>query len=136
VLKNPSSDEGRLRRGSGRPIEAINEVVRPECARLIQAAERLTKELGEARLALRHISRNLVDPLSDERRQIDRMLATDMASLFPEENGFKSEPSAALAAWRGFAESIARDASTPFPNMTILPNPGPVTSVVKLSMAS
>ena len=102
-------------RADDRRQKAINEVVRPECDRLMQAAERLTKEFAEVRLALRFIGANLADGYSDERRQIQRMLDRDLASLFPEEFGFKADPSAALAAWRGFASAIPLDGSTPFP---------------------
>jgi hypothetical protein len=102
-------------RANDRRQRAINEVVRPECPRLLQTVERLTKELREARLALKFVGGNLVDGSGDERRQIYRILDLDMASLFPEEFGFKSEPSAALAAWKAFAEAVARDSSTPFP---------------------
>jgi hypothetical protein len=83
-------------RANERRQRAINEVVRPECARLLQAAERLTKELGEARLALRFVGNNLVDGSGDERRQIRRMLDLDLGSMFLEEFGFTAEPSAAL----------------------------------------
>jgi hypothetical protein len=102
-------------RATDRRQKAINEVVRPECARLMQAAERLTKELGEARLALRFVGANLVDGYGDERRQIYRMLDRDLASLFPEERGVAAEPSMALAAWKAFAGAIERDPSRPFP---------------------
>jgi hypothetical protein len=97
--------------------KAINEVVRPECGRLLQAAERLTKELGEARLALRFVGDNLADPyVGEERREIRRHLNQDMSQLFPGEYGLGCEPSAALAAWKAFAEAIARESSTPFPS--------------------
>jgi hypothetical protein len=109
------STEAAARRADARRRAAINEVVRPECARLMQTAERLARDLGEARLALRHISDNLVDPHADERRQIDRFLNRDFSQLFPEEFGFKAEPSMALAAWKAFAGAIERDPSTPFP---------------------
>jgi hypothetical protein len=103
-------------RANERRQQAIYAVVRPEVARLMDTAEKLTRELGEARLSLRFLGANLTDPLvGDERRQISRMLDRDLASLFPEEFGFKADPSAALAAWRGFASAIALDGSTPFP---------------------
>ena len=89
--------------------------MQPEVIRLMRAVERLTTELGEARLALRFVGANLVNGYGDERRQISRTLDRDLASLFPEEFGFKADPSAALAAWRGFASAIALDGSTPFP---------------------
>jgi hypothetical protein len=102
-------------RAHARRQEAINEVVRPQCSRLMRAAERLTKEFAEVRLALRFIGANLADGYSDERRQIQRMLDRDLASLFPEEFGFKADPSAALAAWKAFAGAIEHDPSAPFP---------------------
>ena len=103
-------------RADARRREAINEVVRPECVRLMQTVERLTSELGEARLSLKFVGANLVNEYGDERRQISRTLDRDLASLFPEEFGYRAEPSTALAAWKAFAESVTRDASTPFPS--------------------
>jgi hypothetical protein len=102
-------------RANDRRREAINVVVRPEAIRLMGRVQELTKRLADARLSLRFIGANLADGYSDERRQIDRMLALDLASLFPKEFGFRAEPSAAEAAWEQFAGAIARDASTPFP---------------------
>jgi hypothetical protein len=102
-------------RANDRRQQAIYAVVRPEVARLMDTAEKLMRELGEARLALRFVDKRLVDGLGDERRQIYRFLDRDLGQMFPEEFGFRAEPSAALAAWRAFAEAIERDASPPFP---------------------
>jgi hypothetical protein len=102
-------------RSRDRRKRAIYAVLGPEVPRLLQAAEQLAKELGEARLSLRYISGNLVDSYGDERREIDRFLNRDIGQLFPEENGFKAEPSKSLAAWTAFSETIARDPDAPFP---------------------
>jgi hypothetical protein len=102
-------------RADARRQEAINEVVRPEAIRLMERVQGLTKELGEARLALKFVGANLVDGMGDERRQISRMLDRDLGQMFALEFGFRDEPSAALAAWKDFAESVTRDSSTPFP---------------------
>jgi hypothetical protein len=104
-------------RANERRQKAVNELVRPECARLLQTAERLTAELGEARLALRFVGDNLTAPyVGEERREIRRHLNQDMLQLFPAEYGITCEPSAALAAWKAFAEAVSHDASTPFPS--------------------
>jgi hypothetical protein len=95
---------------------AIYAVVRPELSRLMQDAEKLTKELGEARSKLKYVSDNLTDPYSEDRRQVARYLRKDMAELFPAEFGLRAEPSAAWAAWEGFAEAIAKEADASFPN--------------------
>lgn len=89
--------------------------MRPEAIRLMGRVAGLTRELADARLSLKFVGANLVDGYGDERRQISRMLDIDLSSLFPEEFGFQAEPSAALAAWRAFAEAVARDSSVPFP---------------------
>ena len=102
-------------RANARRQEAINEVVRPEAIRLMGRVAGLTRELADARLSLKFVGANFVNEYGDERRQISRMLDLDMSSLFPEEFSFKAEPSAALAAWRAFAEAIARDSLVPFP---------------------
>jgi hypothetical protein len=102
-------------RANARRQEAINEVVRPEAIRLMGRVAGLTMELADARLSLKFVGANLVNEYGDERRQISRTLDRDLSSLFPEEFGFKADPSAALAAWRGFASAIALDGSTPFP---------------------
>ena len=115
LQQSATSAEAAARRADARRRAAICDVVQPEVIRLMRAVERLTTELGEARLALRFVGSNLVDD-GDERRQISRMLDRDLGSLFPEEFGFKAEPSAALAAWKAFTGAIARDASTPFPS--------------------
>ena len=86
----------------------------PPCNKA-RAVERLTSELGEARLALRFVGANLVDGMGDERRQISRMLDMDLGQMFAHEFGFRAEPSAAEAAWEQFAAAIAHDSSTPFP---------------------
>ena len=102
-------------RANDRRRAAINEVVRPECARLMRTAERLTKELGEARLAMKFVSGNLTGDYGDERGQINRFLNLDLSQLFPGEFGFRAALGSALAAWRNFAEAVARDPETPFP---------------------
>ena len=104
-------------RANDRRQQAIYAVVRPEVARLMDTAEKLTRELGEARLSLRFLGANLTDPfVADERRQISRTLDLDMATLFPQEHGFRAAPSAALALWTQFAERITQDASALFPD--------------------
>jgi hypothetical protein len=103
-------------RANDRRQQAIYAVVRPEVARLMDTAEKLTRELGEARLSLRFVGANFVNEYGDERRQISRMLDLDLGSMFPEEFGFRAEPSAALASWRAFAEAIARNSAEPFPD--------------------
>ena len=91
-------------RANDRRQKAISEMMRPEAIRLMGKVRGLTHQLGEARLALRFIGDNLTDPfLADERRQISRMLDRALGSMFPEEFGFKAEPSASLAAWKTFA---------------------------------
>ena len=103
-------------RANDRRREAIHAVVRPEAIRLMERVQRLTRELADARLSLKFVGANLVNEYGDERRQISRTLDRDLASLFPEEFGYRAEPSTALAAWKAFAESVTRDASTPFPS--------------------
>jgi hypothetical protein len=103
-------------RADARRREAINEIVRPEAIRLMGRVAGLTRELADARLSLKFVGANLVNEYGDERRQISRTLDRDLASLFPEEFGYRAEPSTALAAWKAFAESVTRDASTPFPS--------------------
>jgi hypothetical protein len=110
-----TSTETAARRANDRRRQAIYAVVRPEAIRLMERVQGLTMELAEARLSLKFVGDNLVDGSGDERRQIYRFLDRDLGQMFPEEFGFRAEPSAALAAWRGFASAIALDGSTPFP---------------------
>ena len=93
----------------------MNEVMRPEAIRLMGRVQGLTRELADARLSLKFVGADLVDGYGDERRQISRLLDRDLGSMFPEEFGFRAEPSIALAAWKAFAEAVTRDSSTPFP---------------------
>jgi hypothetical protein len=115
LQQSATSAEAAARRADARRRAAICDVVQPEVIRLMRAVERLTTELGEARLALRFVGANLVGGMGDERRQISRMLDMDLGQMFAREFGFRAEPSVAEAAWEQFAEAIARDSLAPFP---------------------
>jgi hypothetical protein len=111
-----TSTETAARRANDRRRQAINAVCAPEAIRLMGRVQGLTRELADARLSLKFVGANLADGHSDERRQIQRMIDMDLGQMFAHEFGFKAEPSAALAAWKAFAESVTRDSSTPFPS--------------------
>ena len=116
LQESATSATAAANRANDRRQQAIYAVMMPEVASLLQAAEAKTRELREARLALRFVGDNLTNPLvGEERREIRRHLNQDMSQLFPAEYGLGCEPSAALAAWKAFSEAVARDSSTPFP---------------------
>jgi hypothetical protein len=108
-------------RANNRRQKAINEVVRRECARLMQAAERLTRELADARLSLRFVSANLVDGMGDERRQIYRLGISGRCSR----RNSASRPSLARL-WRrgGLLRRRLRE-TLPRPSRPEILNPGP-----------
>ena len=107
LQESATSATAAANRANDRRQKAVNEVMRPEAIRLMERVQGLTRDLGEARLVLRFAGANFVND-GDERRQISRMLDLNLSSLFPEEFGFKAEPSAALAAWKAFAEAVPR----------------------------
>jgi hypothetical protein len=115
LQSSAASATAAANRADARRQEAIREVVRPEAIRLMERVQGLTAELAEARLAMRFVGGRLVAPLSDERRQADRLLNSDPGTMFPLEMGFKAPPSEALAAWQAFAGEIEHNSSAPFP---------------------
>jgi hypothetical protein len=108
-----------LNRAKDRRQRAVYDVARPEVGRLMREAQDLVERLGAKRAELSYVANGLVEPLGGDRRQAFYFLGRQ---FYPEESSMRSENDLtrrdfAVAAWMQFAESIAKDAATPFPAM-------------------